>query len=80
MAKRSIVLQKKNALAPDGRQGLERHRRASTRLSLVGLRPRNPDSVSPSANDDIRGPLCNQAVQECTSIKCNEEKVLMKTL
>jgi len=28
--------------------GLERHRRASTRLSLVGLRPRNPDSVSPS--------------------------------
>jgi hypothetical protein len=27
--------------------GQEHHRRASTRLSLVGLRPRNPDSVSP---------------------------------
>lgn len=49
MARRSIVLQKKERPGGAvGSPGLERHRRASTRLSLVGLRPRDPDSVSPS--------------------------------
>jgi hypothetical protein len=47
MAKAFDCAPEKNALATLWSPRLERHRRASTRLSLVRLRPRNPDSVSP---------------------------------
>jgi hypothetical protein len=72
--------EEERAGVPYGRQGWSVIDAPSTRLSLVGLRPRNPDSVSPSENNDMRGPVWIQAVEKCTLVNCNEENALMKTL
>jgi len=52
MAKAFDCAPEKNALATVRPPRPEPHRRASTRLSLVELRPRNPDSVSPGTSDN----------------------------
>ena len=60
---------------PEGSQGWSVIDAPLTRLSLVGLRPRNPDSVSPSESKDTQGKGMSSRNQGK-----HEEKYLMKQL